>query len=695
MSNEKILNTHLSRQAIVYARQSTLRQFHENKESLMRQLGLKARALAHGWADHRVTVIEDDVGQSGASSDWRQGFQRLAEDVAHGKVGAIFALEVSRLARSSADWHRLLELCSLADVLIADEQAVYSPRDYNDRLLLGLKGTMSEAELYWMRLRLEGGRLSKARRGELFFCPPGGYQWDPSSSRFRLDPDERVQRAIHLVFERFRLDGSAYAITRYFARAGLMLPAYDLSARQLRWASPRHTLVLSILHNPIYAGTYVFGRKQERMGLVNGKLQRRCVRKLPQEEWKSVIHDRHPAYISWEEFMANQKKLDENRTYDKDKGHRGASREGQALLQGLALCGRCGRRMSTRYQGSHHRIQYQCRPNHVTLGMLCWSVAGDKIDRAVEKLFLSAVVPKDIDLSLSLVRETKRQVQEVEAQWKLRTERLQYEAKLAERRYKAIDPDNRVVARTLEREWEEKLQELENVQREREQTLKREKAELTEQDRAQLLRLAKDLRTVWDSEITTHAERKNLVRMLIREITLSPIEVPQRMTRVQVYWQTGAVSELTVNREDKYTAQATTKETLALIRKLFEQKQSDEKIAVELNQNQMKRKVNRPWDATAVQRIRYSYGLHRSSSKSRRAPARRSDGLYSIHGISEYFEVTPAHVRSWVHTEALIPVEGGGTGNVWWFKLDDSTIKRLNELKSKRFYKSSSIQANF
>jgi len=262
---DKIRTTHLERRAAIYLRQSTLKQVHEHRESTARQYALRQRATELGWPAERIDVIDEDLGQSGSSASWRSGFQRLAEDVAHGRVGAIFALEVSRFARSSADWHRLLDLCGLADVLIADEQAVYTPRDYNDWLLLGLKGTMSEAEQYWMRLRLQGGKLSKARRGELFLMPPTGFQWDEAASRFRLDPDEQVQRTVRLVFERFRLDGSGCAVMRYFARNGLKLPVRDHVTQELRWVPPRHSLILAILHNPTYAGAYVFGRREERM----------------------------------------------------------------------------------------------------------------------------------------------------------------------------------------------------------------------------------------------------------------------------------------------------------------------------------------------------------------------------------------------------------------------------------------------
>jgi DNA invertase Pin-like site-specific DNA recombinase len=675
--NAKIGTTHLTRRAIVYARQSTLKQLYEHRESTARQYGLRDRAVELGWDPEQVVVVDEDLGQSGASASWRPGFQRLAEDVAQGRIGAIFALEVSRLARSSADWHRLLELCRLADVVIGDEQAAYDPKDYNDRLLLGLKGTMSEAEQHWMRLRLEGGRLAKARRGEMAFCPPAGYQWDAVSLRFRLDPDQQVQQAIRLVFERFRLDGSGYAVTRYFAKAGLRLPARELATRELRWVLPRHTLVLSILHNPIYAGAYVFGRKEERMGLVNGELRRRVMRRLPQSSWKVVLKDRHPAYISWEEFMANQDKISENRTLPASANVRGAAREGRGLLQGLTLCGRCGRRMATRYPGTGARTQYFCRPNHATLGASCWTVSGQAIDRAVEELFLAAVQPPIIELALAVAQETERQASELDRQWTLRIDRLRYEALLAERRYKAVDPDNRVVARTLEGEWEGRLRELQAAEREHLEARERLKLQPTAEDRARILALARDLPTVWKAPSTTNAERKNLLRMAIREVTLTPVDVPERTTRIQVLWQSGATSELALPRP--LQGRATSEETVEAIRDLFVRGKDDEEIARELNRGGARREKGQLWDVASVQRVRYKHGLFPPSPRSRgkRTEDQRSDGLYSVRGVAHALDVPHGTVRGWIRSGLLEPAEGGGTGHPLWFRLDQTTLERL------------------
>jgi len=675
---DKINATHLERRAIVYLRQSTLKQVHEHRESTARQYALRQRAMDVGWQADRIDVIDEDLGHSGGIAQRRDGFQRLAEDVAHGRVGGIFALEVSRLSRSSADWHRLLELCNLADVVLVDEQTVYTPRDHNDRLLLGLKGTMSEAEQYWMRLRLRGGSLNKARRGELFFVPAGGYVWDSATKRFRLDPDESVQRAVRLVFDRFRIDGSARAVVRYFEHHGLHVPVRGPTQRDLRWTAPKESLMLSMLHNPIFAGAYVYGRHEQRLGLVDGQMRRRT-RTLPQAEWTICLRDHHPSYIRWEDFMANIRKLDENRTCRSTPERRSASREGHALLQGLLLCGRCAHRMNTQYVGSTRRGIYQCQAE--TAHGVCWTLPARPIDEAIAQLFLDAVKPPQIELGLAVFRETERQTSDVDRQWKLRMERARYEAQLAERRYKAVDPDNRVIARTLEREWNDKLTELDHVQAEREDLRRREKVELTEQDRARIIALSKDLSIVWHASTTNNAERKNLLRMLIREITITPIDVPTRSTRVQVLWQTGAVSELSLLRPDKYSARATSPQAVAFIGRSVGSK-SDEQIAAELNRRGIKTGVGLIWTMQAVRRIRYEVGLYRPSPRSRRAPDFSKDGLWSVHAVATHVGVQTGVVRLWMRTGVLDPVERGGPGRPAWFKIDDATLERLRRVRS-------------
>lgn len=686
---DKIQRTHLERKAIVYLRQSTLKQVHEHPESTSRQYALQQRAVVLGWAVERIDVIDDDLGQSGSSADDRIGFQRLAADVARGRVGIIFALEVSRLARCSADWHRLLDLCGLADVLIGDEQAIYSPLDYNDRLLLGIKGTMSEAEQYWMRLRLEGGKLNKVRRGEFALRPPAGYQWDESAHRLRLDPDEQVQRFVRLVFERFRIDGSASAVVRYLRRQGIVAPLRDLLTKEIRMIPPRRDLILIILHNPIYAGAYVYGRREQRRKLVDGR-PRQHTRRLAMEEWKACIHDQHPAYVEWDEFMENQRKLKENLSrFKHSPDQRGAARQGRALLQGLLLCGRCGDRMSPTYQGERGYVSYVCQSRSKGTGS-CWSVSAHAIDKAVVGLFLEAVQPVEIELGLSIAREAERQSNEIDDQWRLRLERACYEARLAERRYKAVDPDNRVVARTLEREWNEKQKALEELELKYDDVRRKNKVDLSEDDRRRVLALATDLPRVWNSPTTTHVERKNLLRMLIREITISPIDIPSRMTRVQVLWQTGAVTDLTVPRPDRFAASAARAIPAAALDIMWDMTKKGRKcsqIADVLNAKGILTGRGKPWSARSVMWTRADHGIRRPEElpSSKRLPDRRKDGLYSIHGVAARFRVTEDIVRYWIVQGWLQAEEGGGLGRASWFRLDRATTMRLRDAKARGY----------
>lgn len=674
--NAKILSTHLEHRATVYLRQSTMRQVYEHRESTARQYDLRTRALALGWQSSQIDVVDDDLGQSGASTERREGFGRLAQDVAHGRTGAIFSLEVSRLARSSADWHQLLDLCGLADVVLVDEHTVYTPRDYNDRLLLGLKGTMSEAELYWMRLRLHGGQISKARRGEYSFLPPAGYEWDPATSRFRMDPDEQVQRAVRLVFDRFRLDGSAYAVVRYFKRQGLGLPVRSVTSRDLQWGPVRYSLVLSMLHNPIYAGVYAYGRHEHWQGLVNGqKCHQR--RQAPMGEWKACLRDHHPGYLDWDEYMINQDKIRGNRTKS-DAHEHGAAREGSALLQGLVLCGRCGHRMHVEYCGTSRRAIYQCRAN--VGANQCFVVPAKALDEAVAQLFLETVKPPEIELGLAVVHEAERQASDVDRQWKLQLERAAYEARLCERRYKAIDPENRVVARTLEREWNEKLEAIERLERERDEVRRREKLELTANDRTRILELSKNLPLVWNAQTTTHAERKNLLRMLVDQVTVSGVDIPCTMTRVQVLWRTGAVSDFTIERKNRYTGRITPSQATDFIEASF-LNHGDEWIANELNRQQLRTGAGQPWTAARVQRVRSRQLWFQSARKRREATRPDGNGLYSTQAAATMIGVSPATILNWSRAGLLVAEERGRPGHPYRFRIDEPTLVRLRHEK--------------
>src|SRR5882672_3367904 len=462
----KLNQAHFERRAFVYVRQSTAMQVHEHVESRQRQYALVERAATLGWSRGSIEVVDEDQGKSGATSEGRTGFARVADAVGQGQAGAILAVEVSRLSRSSMDWQRLLALCAVAGVAVIDEQAIYDPADGDDRMLLDIRGTMSAAELNWMRLRLNGGRLHKARRGELWRFAPTGYVW--GGTRLELDPDEAVQRAVHLVFERFAIEPSIGAVARWAQQASFKFPTRRKNDGELEWRELSMGRINSILHNPAYAGAYVYGRKPTKKVISDSKIRDRPTR-LPVDEWPVRIDAAHPAYISWETFVSNEQRLREN-TPRMHGATAGAPKNGAALLAGIVLCGRCGRRMRVDYttkERAHWR--YLCVGARMNEQEICWSVAGEVLDNVVEDLFLETMVPSEIDLSLAVEHEVNGQAKSLSAQWQARLEQARYEARRAERRYKAVDPDNRVVARTLEREWEQALRELERIEQQREQ----------------------------------------------------------------------------------------------------------------------------------------------------------------------------------------------------------------------------------
>lgn len=687
MNAGKILPKHLSRRAIVYLRQSTLRQVVEHCESTARQYALAARAEALGWSRSAIEVIDEDLGQSGATTEARSGFRRLAEDVGKGKIGALFAIEVSRFARSSADWHHLLDLCGWGDVLIIDEQGTFDPKDPNDRLLLGLKGQMSEAEKYWMRLRMHGAKLSRARRGELPLAPPAGYVWDDVAGCLTLDPDEQVQGTIRLVFERFRTEGSAQGVQRWLIQQGLKLPVHHPGKPGVQWAGPRPKAICDILHSPIYTGAYVYGRRESRTGIVDGS-RRTIVVRLERDHWRVFLPDRHPAYISWEKYLENQDKLHANAPTSRVGDTHGAALYGAALLQGLVLCGKCGARMRSSYHGRHSQVAYKCLSPMLTgTGTkACWTVAGAAIDERVAQAFLDIARPPELELALAVSREAERQAREVDEQWRLRIERARYETRHAERRYKAVDPDNRVVARTLEGQWEEKLRELEEVESSYERARERKKLVLDDKDRDRILALARDLPSVWRSISTTNQQRKNLLRILVREVTLTPIDIPQRGTRVQVLWESGAVTEFHLSRT-RYVnpCQAATAAEERIRTLVGEGSLDDDEIADNLNREGLVTGKRRAWDGPAVAHVRRRLGASRPGvfPPDEPMPLQRSDGLYSTRGLAERFGVPRRTITGWAKAGHLEVVQGGGHGHPSWYNLDDHTIKRLEELMAR------------
>lgn len=672
----KLTRAHFERKAYVYVRQSTATQVHEHVESKQRQYALAERAAALGWNRSDIVVIDEDQGKSGASSEGRTGFARLAEAVGHGDAGAILAVEVSRLARSSMDWQRLLSLCAVAEVSVIDEQAIYDPADRDDRLLLDLKGTMSEAELHWLKLRLVGGRLNKARRGELWLNAPTGYLW--RENRFELDPDEAVRRAVHVVFERFAIEPSTWAMLRWANETGFKMPTRRAGG-ELDWRPLTIGRLNTMLHNPTYAGVYAFGRKLARKVIVDGTIMSRRTR-ASCDEWQVRIEAAHPAYISWETFLSNQERLRNNQSR-MHGATPGAPKNGAALLAGIVLCGRCGRRMRVDYTTKERtQWRYLCVGARLTSQEVCWSTAGELLDRAVDDLFLETMVPDEIDLSLAVEHEANDQATSLAAQWQARLEQARYEARRAERRYKAVDPDNRVVARTLEREWEARLQELDEVQRQYAEARRERRVELSAADREALRAIARDLPTVWRSETTTPADRKAMLRLVIEAITIEPIDIPSRMTRVRVQWRSGVVDEKLVERPGWG---ATPTSIVARIRELIAQGLHDDEISDRFNAEGLLTAKHRRWTAAAITKLRNVHAIQkqprpRNAVLPDRHPVTND---YSVPGAAKRFGVPRHVVKNWIRS-GLVPVrqERFGRYDARWLDIDDELAASLERL---------------
>jgi len=652
----KIRPDHLDRQAFIYVRQSTLFQVRENTASTARQYDLHQRARDLGWPPEHISIIDQDQGHSGASTVGRDGFQLLIAEVGLGRAGAVFSLEVSRLARSCSDWYRLLEICALTDTLVIDEEGVYDPGLFNDRLLLGFKGTMSEAELHWLRSRLQGGKLEKAMHGELRFRPPTGLVLDPLG-RVVLDPDEEIQHAVQLIFSLFAQHGSALAVVQHFNEQHLCFPTRLWGKRhdgELVWQMLTHSRVLEVLHSPAYAGTYVYGRTQTRSRLLPGETPRVKGRTRPvaRADWPIVIHNAHPGYISWEQYLHNQQQLDDNRTF-RPEDRRGAVREGCALLQGIVLCGACGRRMRIRYLENGTTPCYDCIELHVRHGgSTCQSIRGDGVDAAVASALLEAMQPAQLAVSLATLDQLEAQARQIERQWQLRLERARYEADLARRRFLAVDPENRLVARTLERDWNERLSEVTALEREF-AVLPRLTPQLVgEEERQRILALAQDVPAVWHAASTTQMERKQLLRYLIKDVTLT-----KRPTTIYIAirWQTDACTTLEIERPLRSCDKRRTNGAVVERIRQLAPTHTDVQIAAQLNQEGYQPGLGGMFTREKVQWVRWRYHLPKSCPNQRQrtnalATMPRPDGRYSARAAATILNVDVSTIAEWCKT---------------------------------------------
>ena len=630
-THNKITAAHLKRQAYLYVRQSTLRQVLENIESTKRQYALRERAVALGWSLDRIVVIDSDLGRSGADSD-REGFQKLVAAVGLGEVGVVLGLEVSRLARSSVDWHRLLEICALTDTLILDEDGLYDPAHFNDRLLLGLKGTMSEAELHVLRARLIGGQLAKARRGELEIGLPVGLVYGPDG-KVVLDPDQQVQATLRTFFATFRRTGSATATVRSFREQGLLFPRRLRTGPhkgELLWAPLVLSHALDTLHNPRYAGAFVYGRTHvKKMG--NG---RTIIVDLPREQWHTFIPDAHPGYISWTEHEEHQRRLHENAQAQGAERRHGPPREGPALLQGIVICGRCGSRMTVGYfqRGTQLLPEYRCQREGIELAISrkCQRLAGHGLDQAIGDLLMEMVSPLALEVALSVHEELRSRADEADRMRRQQVERARYEADLAQRRYLRVDPDNRLVADSLEADWNQKLRALTAAQEDYDR--QREADQVLDPDqRSQILALATDFPRLWRSPATPDRERKRMVRLILEDVTL----LRQEQTIVaHVRLRGGATRTLNVPVPPKVwqtwqTPQATVEEIDRLL-----DHHTDSEIATSLNARGFRPGRTTHFTSWMVMNIRHGYALADRFTRLRRRGLLTVDEMASALGAS-------------------------------------------------------------
>jgi DNA invertase Pin-like site-specific DNA recombinase len=657
MSNTatKITAEHTEKLACVYVRQSTMGQVRLNQESTQRQYALEQRALNLGWPARNVIVLDKDLGESGAQMSRRRDFQRLIAEVSLGKVGAVLALEASRLSRSCADWHRLLELCALTCTLIIDEDGCYDPRDFNDQLLLGVKGTMSQAELHLIRARLQGGKRNKARKGELRFPLPVGFSYDAEGKTI-LDPDCEVRSAVALFFAKFKECRSAYGAVRAFAEEGLEFPkrAYGgLWNGQLIWGRLTHGRALGLLGNPSYAGCYAFGRYGTQKSITeNGEIVAKTVCK-PMDQWEVLIKDHHPGYIDWEQYLKNQAILQSNRTHGKDDlMSSGAAREGAALLQGLLICGRCGRRITVRYTTYP---QYQCNWHHREgiSSSSCLSTRGDLLDERITQRVLEAVQPLQIEIALEAAKQLTERDELLQQQWEMRLQRAEYQAQLAERNYRAVDATNRLVASTLEGQWNEALESLESLREEQRRQQQKHHVPINSETQTALMQLAEDLPRVWHAPTTANQDRKRILRLLIKDITVE--QTNRRELILHIRWQGGACEDLTHRLAPRIWEQwCYPQTTIDKVRELAREHR-DEQIATELNKAGYKgSKKGKPFTPSMIKWIRYKHDIA--------IPPLRRQGELSVGEVAERFKVSHHVVYYWIargYLPSRRPYQGG------------------------------------
>ena len=670
----KICLRHRERLAVVYVRQSSPQQVMENHESRLRQYELVSHAVSLGWAEHQVLVIDEDQGVTGKTADHRSGFKRLISEVTLERVGLVLGLEMSRLARSSKDWHHLLELCSMFGVLLADQDGIYDPTDSNDRLLLGLKGTMSEFELVTMRNRLERGRLHKAERSELFIGLPAGYV-KLSSGEIIKEPDEQARDVVQLVFNKFEELGSVHAVLRYLVRNDIQLGLRAQNGSQsgeLFWQRPALATLVRMLNHPIYSGAYAYGKRVAERRMVDGQLRSRD-RRLPREQWKAFKRDVLPAYITWEQHEENLRQLKRNRSrFDSP----GAVRQGDALLAGILFCGKCGRRFHTNY--GKKNAYYGCSSHREKVReQECFGLCAPAIDALIARQLFKAMEPAALELSLHAVADEQRERQRLHNHWDQRRERARHETDRAARQFHAVEPENRLVGRTLEQKWEVSLRKLNEVEEEYRRMAESIPAKLSAEEQLRITSLAQDLPALWNDPQTTNADRKAITRCLIERVVAHVVRESEHVD-VTIHWQGGFSSQHELSRSiHTYTGTAMDDVIRERVTQLHQDGLTARQIAARLNEEGISPARQRnPFSRELVWQLLSRFGLTKKQEVIQPGPQE-----WHLAALAEHLGVKEIRLRrwarnGWVHASQTCP------NAPWILWADSDELQRLHQLQA-------------
>jgi DNA invertase Pin-like site-specific DNA recombinase len=683
--NSKIQSYHQQKTACIYLRQSTMFQVMHNTESTERQYALQQKALQYGWDTTLIRIMDGDLGQSGTNTTHREDFKSLVAEVSMGNVGAIFVLEASRLSRSSADWNRLLELCSITQTLIIDQDGCYDPSQFNDQLLLGLKGTMSQAELHLIRGRLHGAKINKAKKGELRFPIPVGYMYDDEGN-ITFDQDAQVCHLIKLLFDLFKEKQSAYGVTQYFGHNNIQFPKRSYGGRwkgKLLWGRLSHERALTILRHPFYAGVYTFGRyKSSKKINPEGEIYT-ITKRQPMDQWTVMIKDHHCQYITYEEFEKNNQQLQLNKVNSVDTLLAGPAREGATLLQGLLVCGVCGKHMTIRYAMNNKIVPtYECnwKKRQGLTGCSCFAFRADTVDPVIEQKVIEVLTPSNISIAVNALGQIEKRNSATDKQWQMNIQRCQYLADIAQRRFEQVDPANRLVASSLENNWNQALEKLSLANNEYQQYQKKRETEFPSHKRSEIIALAKSIPTLW-SRTTNNKDKKRIVRLLISDITVTK-DRNKKILFLNIRWQAGPIEQMQVslppNMQDKTRYP---QEMVDKVSSLTMQYGDDKKTAALLNQKGLVGATGKPFTRDMIQWIRFKYKIN--------MPILKSEHEYTVKEVAGIFNISRHMVYYWINSKYVTARKT--PGNKFLIQITPSNKTQLLE-KIKTSYKANSLE---